>query len=326
MDTKDNQDRVRPDIILTHADTDGLCSAALIKKVYPQSKVFFTKPVSLLADLKEIGQKEIFISDIAINKRDAEKIFELIKKKGLNITWFDHHPLPLKLSEVSSTCNFITGDASTSEIVFRYFEKQINPESIWLAIYGAIGDYETETDFVKKHMANWDARALYFEASTLVLGIKDQKFDNYNSKREIITSLASGKNPSELSNLVLSAKKVVKQEFVLYELIKKNVKTFGELAYVTRIPHFGFRGPSALFAATATKKELGLCVFTTENHIDITMRSPNKEIPLNMIAEQAAEPLGGCGGGHPTAAGARIPIDGLEKFLEKTNALLAKYI
>ncbi len=313
-------------LILSHADTDGICSAALLKKAYPQTKVFFTKPVSLLSDLKEINQKEIIIADIAINKRDSEEIFNLIKRKSLDVTWFDHHPLPAKLSEIAKTCNFITGDASTSELVFRYFENKLTPESIWLAIYGAIGDYETETDFVKKHILNWDARALYFEASTLVLGIKDKKFDNYNTKRDIVSSLAFGKNPSEISNLVLSAKKVVKQEFILYELIKNNVQVFGDLAYVTRIPHFGFRGPSALFAATATKKELGLCVFTTEKYIDITMRSPNRKIPLNLLAEKAAEPIGGSGGGHPTAAGARIPTGSLEKFLEKTNELLQKYI
>ncbi len=313
-------------LILTHADTDGICSAALLKKVYPQSKVFFTKPVSLLADLKEIKQKEIFISDIAINKRDSQKILDLIKRKNFDITWIDHHPLPAKLSEITNICNFITGDASASELVFRYFEKQLSPESIWLAIYGAIGDYETETEFVKKHILNWDVRALYFEASALVLGIKEYGFDNYNAKREIVNILASGKNPSEIQGLVFSAKKVVKQEFILYDLVKKSVQIFGDLAYVTRIPHFGFRGPSALFAATATKKQLGLCVFTTEKYIDITMRSPNKKIPLNTLAEKAAEPIGGSGGGHPTAAGARIPIGTLDKFLEKTNELLVKYI
>ena len=313
-----------PPLILTHADTDGICSAALVKKVYPQAKVFFTKPVSLLADLKEIGQKEIIISDIAINKRDAEMIFDLIKKKGLDVTWFDHHPVPTA-SDLKAV-NYVSSDASTSEIVFTHFEKQLKPEDIWLAIYGAIGDYETETEFVKKHLANWDARALYFEASTLVLGIKDEKFDNYKAKREIINLLSIGENPSEISTLVLSAKKVVKNEFVLYDLIKRNVQTLGDIAYVTRIPHFGFRGPSALFAATATKKQLGICVFKTEMHIDITMRSPNKGIPLNMIAEQAAEPIGGSGGGHPTAAGARIPTNTLDKFLEKTNQLLGKYI
>jgi len=325
-------------IILTHADTDGICSGALLKKVYPQAEVFFTKPVSLLADLEFVKRKEILISDIAINKRDAKKIFDFINKKGLNVMWFDHHPLPSNIKETDiKGFNYISSDASTSENVFRYFENKVletdkvsfvplKPEDVWLAIYGAIGDYETETTFVKKHLLNWDMRALYFEASSLVLGIKDEKFDNYNAKRAIVNILSSGKNPSEIPGLVLSAKNVIKREFVLYELIKSNVQVFENIGYVTRIPHFGFRGPSALFSATATKKPLGLCVFTTERYIDITMRSPNKGIPLNLLAETAAEEVGGSGGGHPTAAGARIPPNTLEKFLEKINQLLSKYI
>ena len=315
-------------IILTHADCDGLCSAALLKSVYPEAEVFFTKPVSLLVDLKFLSKKydQIFISDIAINKRDSEEIIDFLKTNKSEITWFDHHIAPPTIKKENISCKYISDlDASTSEIVYRNYQNQLPKEKVWLAIYGAIGDYSAESEFVKEWMKNWDVRALYFEVSTLVLGIKEEKFNNYGAKRKIVSALSQGKNPSETPGLVDSAKKAVSKEFELYKIIKKISKVYKNLAYADKIPHFGFRGPSALFAATATGKQVGLSVFTTDRFIDITIRSSNPKIPLNIIAEKSAESVGGSGGGHPTASGCRIPTGTLEKFLEKVNEVLEKY-
>ena len=316
-------------LILSHSDCDGLCSAALLKSVYPDAEIFFTKPVSLLSDLKDLAKnyEKILISDIAINKRDAKEIASFIEKSKKEIEWFDHHIVPSPLKQPDLRCNYYTNlDACASEIIYRHYKNQLPQEKVWLAIYGAIGDYSAESPFVKEWMKNWDIRALYFEVSTLVLGIKGDKFNNYSTKRKIVLALSSGKNPSDITGLVDAAKNAVSREFELYEIIKKTVKTRGSIAYADKIPHFGFRGPSALFAATAANKSVGFLVFTTENFIDITMRSTDPQIPLNIIAEKASEFVGGSGGGHPTASGCRIPLGTFEKFLEKANEVLKNYL
>lgn len=312
-------------IILSHSDTDGICAAAVALARFPDAEVFFTKPVSFYNDLKYHEAARIVIADIAIPRRYVSAVVKILEERSKNceIFYFDHHPIPEKMKKrLSKSIVYINGNASASELIYKYFQKEIPRERIWIAIYGAIGDYSQHTEFVEERIKNWDARALYFEASTIVLGIKDRKFSDYNSKRLIVKTLASGNNPSDVPGLVKAAKLVVNEEFDLYEVVKKQAKKSGDVGYVIDVHFFGFRGPSALFAATSTGARIGLAVYERADHLDITMRSRDYSVQLNQLAEEAGESVGGSGGGHPQAAGARIPISKFKDFLKELNSLL----
>jgi RecJ-like exonuclease len=301
---------------------------------FPNARLFFTKPVSFLRDLEETALKtplkRLVICDIALTKFYAKDIVERLNKIGrrTDIQYYDHHMLPstTSLDKVESVVDTFAHDtsASASEIVYKHFQKTLPRERVWLAIYGAIGDYTDNTEFVKERMRNWDKRALYFEVSTLILGIKDEKFSKYNAKRKISTILASGGNPSDVRGLALAARSAVTREFEIYKSVKRRAKSFGNIGYVKDLPQFGFRGPTALFAATVTDRPVGLSIHSVRDKIDITSRKrvPNPKIRLNKIMEQAAESVGGSGGGHPRAAGARIPQGSLIKFLEVVDKLV----
>jgi len=316
-------------VILTHSDCDGICAGAIALSKFPRAEVFFTKPVSFYEDLNSQEADRIVITDIAITRRDVTNVVKVLEErsKGCEIFYFDHHFLPekakAKLRGILKV--YVNEEASASELVYRYFQKEIPRERVWIAIYGAIGDYSQHTEFVEDRIKNWDARALYFEASTIVLGIKDEKFERYDSKRMITRTLAEGGNPSDVPGLVKVAKKVVNREFDLYEVVKKQAKSRGDVGFVKDITFFGFRGPSALFASTVTKTRVGLAVHTRRDHLDITMRSRDYSVPLNHLAEEAAESVGGSGGGHPQASGARIPLDKFNDFVKELNRLLGKY-
>ena len=313
-------------VILTHADTDGICCGALLLSAYPNSEIFFTKPVSLLKDLKSTRADRILISDIAINKRDAPKLVRLIREKG-DVRYFDQHPIPdnIKKEEMESACKEFVHelDVSTSEVVYKYLQKDLPRERVWLALYGAIADYEQDTPFVKEQLLNWDIRAIYFEASALVMGIKMEGFESYDSKRDIVKIMARGGNPSDVFGLVKAAKDAVNKEFDVYRLVKKKARSIGKIGYVEFKKSFGFRGSCALFSATVKNTPIGMCVFEREDrHIDITIRRREPVVPLNKLAEDAAASVGGSGGGLPEAAGARIPIDSLDRFLKKANEII----
>jgi len=321
-------------LILTHSDCDGICAGALALARFPDARMFFTKPISLLHDLEETAipmrPKRLVICDIALTKIHAAEIVRMLAglSKTTNILYFDHHSLPqtASLDAVNDVVSTFAHDtsASASEIAYRHFQKSLPMERVWLALYGAIGDYTDDTEFVKERMRNWDKRALYFEVSTLILGIKDEQFSKYNAKRRICRTLASGKNPSDVRGLARAAKYAVTREFEIYKQVKRRAKMFGNVGYVKDLPKFGFRGPSALFAATVTSKPIGLSAHTVRDKIDITARKrvDNPNIRLNLIMEQAAEAVGGSGGGHPRAAGARIPRGTLNRFLEEVDKMV----
>ncbi len=312
-------------IILTHADCDGICAGAIALSRFPKAEVFFTKPVSFMRDLSEIKADIIIITDIAMTKTDGPHIVKILGKKKAEVLYFDHHVIPDSINEKEIKKNvdvFVHDEkASASELIFKYYQKEIPRERVWAALYGAIGDYTENTQFVSDRIKNWDRRAIYFEVSTIVLGIKREEFTSYDEKRKIVRVLANGDNPSDVDGLVMAAKKAVNDEFDLYDVIKKHVKVYGKIAYSKDVHFFGFRGQAALFSATAANTAIGLCIYRRRNHLDITIRSRDKKMRLNKLIENAAESVGGSGGGHPQAAGARIPKKSLDKFLKNLNIL-----
>jgi len=239
-------------------------------------------------------------------------------EKG-NITYLDHHPIPpnVRLEDIKEVCTYVHDEkASASEIAYKYFEKEIPMERVWVAIYGGIADYAADTEFIQGRMRNWDIRALYFEVSTLVLGIKMEEFTSYDAKRNILQTLSRGGNPSDVFGLVNAAKVAVNVEFDLYNIVKERAEKFNSIGYVYTIPSFGFRGPAALFAATVTESPVGMCLNERKGYLDITVRARELGIPLNKFMESAAEEVGGSGGGLEDAAGGRIDPKNFRKFLE----------
>jgi len=307
--------------ILTHADGDGMCAGAIALRRFPGARVFFTKPVSLYSDLIETSDRKVIICDIAINSSDADRLKSALSQK--DVYFFDHHPLPKGTSkaDIKKVCSLFVHQEkiSASELIFRHYQKDLPREMIWPAIYGAISDYSDETAFIRKNIRSWDKRALYFEVATLVMGIKNEHFSDYDTKRSIIATLSEGKNPTDVDGLVKSAKDAVKREFQLYGFVKRAARSLENVGFVENIPFFGFRGAAALFASNVTGKPVGLCIHDKGNHTDITMRSSTGGVPLNKLAENAAVLAGGTGGGHSDAAGARIPKGAIERFIKKLN-------
>jgi single-stranded-DNA-specific exonuclease len=287
--------------------------------------VFFTKPVSICDDLKNTDAERIIILDIALNKSEQLTFLKTLGEKDSKVMYFDHHPIQKDMKpRLEKALDLFVHDtrSSASELVYRHFQRELPKEMIWPALYGAIGDYSEDTDFVRNNITSWDKRAIKFEVSVISLGTKNDQFSGYDAKRNIVRTLAEGRNPSEIEGLVKSATEAVEREFRLYAVVKKKARTLGRVGYITDTPSFGFRGPAALFAATVTGKPVGLCVYKREKYLDVTMRSHDNKIPLNKLAEAASESVGGSGGGHENAAGAKIPFGKLDAFLKKINELM----
>jgi single-stranded-DNA-specific exonuclease len=187
---KESQDRLKAKtLILTHGDSDGICSGAIAKTAYPDAYVYFTSPVNLLAKLSLIESVEtLIICDIALDEGHSSELYPALIDfaKKCNLHYIDHHPLPDNYGK--ENWFFHDTEACSSELTYRLFEDRLSQDVRRVAIYGAIGDFCDSTPSVKNWLKDWEKRNLYFQAGTLTQAIL-HKGKDYEFKRSLIEPL-----------------------------------------------------------------------------------------------------------------------------------------
>ena len=306
--------------IFAHGDTDGICSGAIALAANPEAHIFFTNPYGLAEDLNAARDNDtIIICDIALTGSNLDRIlqrFSSIAGKG-NLTYIDHHPLPEAVSKDRMPGRVVHSlDSSASELAYSLFQSALNLFYARVAIFGAIGDHQDNTPFIHKLLKRWDDRTLYFESGILIQGIEGQK-RNYELKRNIISNLARNIPPSADDQLIeLAVQQTRLEESAIRELITQ-VKVKGKIAYTFNFP-FAL-GKTAIYAMGFTDALIGVACEEWKGVIDMSLRTSNREIDLNRLLRWIVPKLGGTGGGHRAAAGARIPKDKIEIFLNELN-------
>ena len=320
-------------IILCHGDCDGMTSGAIALAANPGARIWLTRPIQLDDDLKKIKQKydKIIITDIALNEKDYNEVFQEMKrlqKSGSEIIYIDHHPLPagIKIKDIPATTIVHRQDACAAELTYLHFEDKLSWEYKILAAIGAVGDYEMDTLFAQEVMNDYDARSISFQAAIIVQALGEiPGVDEMKMKRSIIERLALGVLPSELNDLVAKALRGSQVEKSVRKYVHKNAKHKKLIGYILDIPTGGgFKGKGALFAATATDKPVGVCGNSYGDNISMSLRRRDENYNLNIAVRNAAKEVGGSGGGHPSAAGARVKKSKWNKFLDFLDFELKK--
>ena len=306
--------------ILTHGDCDGICSAAIALAANPGAHIFFSHPYGLLEDLEETEEGDrVIICDIAISESHAEELlkkFSAITHRG-ELIYIDHHPLPreFKVEDLAGRVVHSLG-SSASELAYSLFYSRLDVMYSRLAIYGAIGDYLDDTPFIKRLLERWDKRALYFESGLLVQAIEGRRRD-HELKRSIVSNLAMNIPPSFDPRLVELAVQHSHREEIAIRELKGRVKRIGEIAYILNFP-FSL-GKTATYIRGLADVKVGVAGEERKGMIDMSLRTNDPEIDLNELLRQITLKFDGSGGGHPEAAGARIPKERFRDFLEELN-------
>ena len=311
--------------IFTHGDTDGVCAGAVALAANPNAHVFFTHPYGLEEDLKEAKKTDkVIICDIALSESHLPRLlrlFSAIAEEG-DLTYIDHHPLPENLSKEEIPGKTVHSlESSASELTYMLFQSRLDLMYARIAIMGAIGDYLDDTPLIRQLLKRWDKRTLYFESGLLIQGIEGQK-RNHELKRSIVANLANNLPPSFDRRLVELAIQNTHLEEIAIREIKNKVKISGKIAYVLNFPFS--HGKTATYARGLTDALVGIAGEERKSMIDMSIRTCSREIDLNRMLRRITMKLGGSGGGHPNAAGARIPKERFENFLEELNRKLER--
>lgn len=318
--TKFSKHKNNSSLILTHGDSDGVCSGAIAKSAYPEADVYFTSPVGLLDELHLAeGYKNVIICDIAIDERHCTELFkrlgEIASVSDLN--YIDHHPLPDKCVKA----DWLHHDTAVcaSELTYKVFRKRLNRDMRRVAIYGAIGDYYDNSPSVKEWLRDWDKRSLFFQAGTLIQALI-YSGRNYDFKRKLILPLSHDKIPTEIPTVLKFAKEGADLEEKLRIHVKHEVRSLNNLAYV--VDPNGYMSKSAIYAASYGQRDVGISAEFRHkrNAYDMSLRSRDAgSVNLNRLLRRIAPEFGGNGGGHAAAAGARIPKESFNAFIHELD-------
>ncbi len=306
--------------ILAHGDADGICAAALARARLPEAEVWFTRPVTLLRDLNEVELgTAVVILDVAISESQKVQIFERMRELAKNdeVVYIDHHPLPPETlkRDIPATQLVHSVAASTSELTFKLFRSELDPDLDRVAIWGAIADYIEETDFVREGLSKYDRRTIYLEAGLLSQALAEAAGD-YHFKRDVVLKLARGVPPSEISEVVERAMKATRRDWEVWRYVKEHVKREGNLAIVHNLPS-GSLGKAALYALGITGADVGICTRVNEAEVDMSLRRRvGIGLDLNVLLRHITARVGGSGGGHEGAAGATVPVERFDEFLD----------
>lgn len=297
-------------VVLTHTDTDGICSASLIKARYPHAKVVLSRPISIASDLREcLNEDLIFVCDVAINPEKKVEIEGLSEKLGKRLKYLDHHLIQLKGHR-----NLV--NKSSSQITYELVGKDLPKEMYLIAALGAIADY-LPGKFADKAYELWGRELVDLEYSILSLGLEASRSW---FKLAVIDELSEGKYPTDIPALVRKAIRAVGEEKNIGAFVRSFVEKQGRVAYVVDPPGIGSLGRAASLAWIHGKKPVGLCARNIHGELDISLRS--EKLDIGKAVMNAAMRVGGSGGGHPRAAGATIPGGKLKQFIEELNRLI----
>jgi single-stranded-DNA-specific exonuclease len=313
--------------IITHGDTDGICSGAIALSALKGAKVYFSHPAGLADDLQQVDGDYI-ICDIAIPQHflgEVMKQLRRIEAAGHKGTYIDHHPLPKGFDEEGFPPKLIHSLSScVAELAYTTFENTLGRDLGRVAIYGAIGDYLDNTYDAIRLLTGWDKRELYLEAGLLIEYI-DSIGRNHDLKRQLVQFLSNNHLPSSDEVLVNKAiAEAIKDEW-MRKKVKELVKVEGSVAYVLDADWSLSKG--AIYARAEAGAQVGMAGETRKDVVEVSLRTPSDTIDLNAILSVLAPTLGGSGGGHAKAAGARVPkekwlqlITGLNRAIEATTS------
>lgn len=303
------------DWIITHGDTDGICSGAIALSAFKRARVYFSHPSGLAEDLQQVDGDYV-ICDIAIPQHSMGEVMDQlrrIERAGHRGKYIDHHPLPEGFEEAGFPAELVHSlNSCGAEQTYETYENLIGRDLSRVAIYGAIGDYLDGTPTILELLKGWDKRHLYLEAGLLIEYV-DSIGRNHELKRKLVQYLSANNLPSSDEVLVHKAiSEALKDEWMRTK-VKDLVRVVGGIAYLLDADWSLSKG--AIYARAEVDAKVGIGAETRKGFVEMSLRTTSGDINLNRILNEIAPPLGGSGGGHAKAAGARVPVERWERFL-----------
>lgn len=310
-------------------DVDGIVSASMIKSIF-NAYPFLADYTDFIDTLKHIAKMQdverLFICDLGLSKANEKEFIEILcnlRKKGIDITYIDHHDLPDEVKSMlkSNGINLIhTIDECTSVQIYDRFYDKLPKRFALLAVCAAIGDDMKNRPIANKLYRRYDKQFAFFEATSLSYAIYDNQH-NMDFLLSLVNELVTA-TPHEIGGILDSAKNYAQKVSANLTVIERDAKRMRNIVHVQThdlstsiVANMLLASYQDVQAAVAYKEKDG-------NYVLSMRGSDSSTHHLGRIVNKLSLELGGSGGGHEKACGALIPKQKFNEFLEKVDSML----
>jgi len=301
--------------IITRGNVDGIVSAAIFLSRFPSAKVtFVTSPVAGAKALTlDTASEQIYLVDIA----PVPELVEAVRAKRARCSpvLVDHHPPALAVA-----CTALVREGvSAANVLFHHLGQEARLRKL-VALADLI-EY-MPTALLDEEMRRFGRQRVDQEAMVLDFAWR-LKIDDDHFRYLAAKQLAQGVWPSQVDAVRGRYIQVVNENRWPRALAKVDgaLKVRGPLGILDEMDRtrglYGF-GTRALVEA-AHRRGCGYAVMINPRgrYASVSVRGMAQEsVDLGRFVEDYTKRNGVDGGGHPRAAGARIPTGGGEKFLD----------
>ena len=303
--------------LITRGNVDGIVSAALFLGVFPSSKISFVTSPSAGAKVLAMDESSsmIYLSDLALVPELEARMCEA--QDRAEVVSIDHHQ-----AHVSPAEDMVVVQQGVSAAAVLYQHFHLNGQYKKLVAIADMVEF-CRTPLLGEMEALHGAKKIEDEARTLDFSWRlDIDDDLY--RLQAATHLSQGVWPSEVGMIKRRYLQVVNEQRWPKALarVEGNMKVRGSMGLLhcrdKNRSLYGFGTRALVEVAREHGCSYAVMVNERKQHSSVSMRglSPGG-VNLGRFVEDFTDEFGVEGGGHPTSAGARIPVETTDLFLQR---------
>ena len=316
MDSFSRDDREKH--LITRGNVDGILSAAMFLCAFPGSKIsFVTSPTAGARTMAmDHISREIFLADLAIVPELEINLREVSQRA--EVLAFDHHQ-PHRISADLDKLLIVREGMSAASVLYHHLG--LNGRMRKLAAIADLVEF-CETDLLQEQMQIHGQRRITEEAMTLDfswrLDIDDDLF-----RTQACLHLSNGAWPSEIGPIRRRYLQVVNEQRWPKALarVESQMRIRGPACVLQckdkNRSLYGFGTRALVEVAKERGCDYAVMLNQRRMHTAISLRGLTSDgVNLGTFVEDFTNEHGVDGGGHPTSAGARIPVEATDMFLD----------
>ncbi|MCW4041052.1 MAG: DHH family phosphoesterase [Candidatus Bathyarchaeota archaeon] len=301
-------------------DVDGCVCAAIIRSAI-KANFMLTNYGNITTCFSKIRQNygHVYICDLGLNENHIKSINRV--RQFAEVTYIDHHQLDPNLIDTLQGLGVDvihdTRDCA-SVLTFQLFHKLLPHEAGILPCYSAISDRLEQGPQAQALLNQYDRDFVLFETMLLTYAI--EKADIIFKKR-VVNQLAKLNYPHQIKDVSVLALEQLSKITALRQDLPLKAKALHNLTYI-EMPGESL-GAIANLLLDVCNADVSISYNHDPNkaHSDLSIRGKSHmQIDLGTLTSVIAKQLGGFGGGHALASGARVPSDKVMDFIKSLDS------